>query len=150
MLLPTQTSKQPRGQPLRDRNAAFRSQQHQHHIEAGVHEVAVDFFNVLTGPPIAGGRSSALPEHPRTANTHPRHTLHVLETSAGARRSCRKLSMADCTTRAEGLSARVRILAHTAKPGSGFPVEMVSTLAHEVGGLLCGHSLRVAPGEDEQ
>jgi len=128
---------------LRDRNAAFRSQQHQHHIEAGVHEVqAVDFFNVLTGPQLLEKVEALLPEH-RERQYPPTVTLSMfLKQALEQDRSCQKAVNGWIAQRvAEGLSAPSAHTGAYSKARKRLPVEMVSTLAHEVGGLLCGHSL---------
>jgi hypothetical protein len=49
---------------LRDRNAAFSSQQHQKRIGRCARQIeAVDFFNVLTGPQLLEMTEAHLPEH---------------------------------------------------------------------------------------
>jgi Transposase DDE domain len=127
---------------LRDRSAAFRSQQHQHRVEAQVHRVqAVDFFNVLTGPQLLEKTEALLPEH-RERQYPPTVTLAMfLKQALEEDRSCQKAVNGWIAQRvAEGLSPPSARTGAYSKARQRLPVEMVSTLAHEVGGLLCSHA----------
>jgi hypothetical protein len=64
MLLPHKSANNREGQPLRDRNAEFESQQHVKRISRNADQIgAVDFFNLLTGPQLLEMTDSLLPEH---------------------------------------------------------------------------------------
>jgi hypothetical protein len=127
---------------LRDRNAAFGSQQHQHHIEAQVHRAqAVDFFNVLTSPQLLEKTEALLPEH-RERQYPPTVTLAMfLKQALEEDRSCQKAVNGWIAQRVvEGLSPPSAHTGAYSNARQRLPVEMVSTLAHEVGALLCSQS----------
>jgi Transposase DDE domain len=127
---------------LRDRSATFRSKQHQHRIEAQAHRVqAVDFFNLLTGPHLLEKVEALLPEH-RERQYPPTLTLAMfLKQALEEDRSCQKAVNGWIAQRVvEGLSPPSAHTGAYSKARKRLPVQMASTLAHEVGGLLCGHS----------
>jgi len=127
---------------LRDRSAAFRSEQHQNRIEGEVHRLqAADFFNVLTGPQLLEKTEALLPEH-RERQYPPTVTLSMfLKQALEQDRSCQKAVnawIAQCV--AEGLSPPSACTGAYSKARQRLPVEMVTALTHEIGGLLCGQS----------
>jgi hypothetical protein len=124
---------------LRDRSAAFRSQQHQSHIEGQARRLqATDFFNVLTGPQLLEKTEALLPEH-RERQYPPTATLSMfLKQALEQDRSCQRAVnawIAQCV--AEGLSPPSAHTGAYSKARQRLPVEMVTALTHEVGGLLC-------------
>jgi Transposase DDE domain len=127
---------------LRDRSAAFQSQQHQHHIEAQVHRLqALDFFNVLTGAQLLEKTEALLPQH-RERHYPPTVTLAMfLKQALEVDRSCQKAVNGWIAQRvAEGLSPPSARTGAYSRARQRLPVQMVSTLAQEIGGLLCSHS----------
>jgi len=129
---------------LRDRNTAFRSQQHQGRIDGAVRRLqAADFFNVLTGPELLEKTEGLLPEH-RERQYPPTVTLSMfLKQALEQDRSCQKAVnawIAQCV--AEGLSPPSACTGAYSKARHRLPVEMVTALTHEIGGLLCGQSHR--------
>lgn len=127
---------------MRDRSAAFRSQQHQRCIKGEANRLgAVDFFNLLTGPQLLEKTEALLPEH-RERQYPPTVTLSMfLKQALEADRSCQKAVNGWIAQRvAEGLSPpSARTGAYT-KARQRLPAEMVIALAREVGGLLCTHA----------
>jgi hypothetical protein len=124
---------------LRDRSAAFRSQQHQHRIEGQANRLqAVDFFNVLTGAQLLEKTEGLLPEH-RERQYPPTVALSMfLKQALEQDRSCQKAVnawIAQCV--AEGLSAPSAHTGGYSKARQRLPVAMVMALTQEVGSLLC-------------
>lgn len=127
---------------MRDRSAAFRSQQQQHRVQARANRLqAVDFFNVLTGPQLLQQTESLLPEH-RERLYPPTLALSLfLKQALEQDRSCQKAVngwIAQCV--AEGLSAPSARTGAYSKARQRLPVQMVSTLTQQVGGLLCSQA----------
>ena len=92
---------------MRDRNAAFESQQHQSRIGGQVQRLeAVDFFNALTGPELLEKTEALLPEH-REREYPPTVALAMfLKQALSQDRSCQRAVngwIAQCA--AEGLKA---------------------------------------------
>ena len=90
---------------MRDRNATFRSQQHENRVGAEVQRLqATDFFNVLTGPQLLEKTEALLPDH-RERHYPPTATLSMfLKQALEQDRSCQKAVnswIAQCV--AEGL-----------------------------------------------
>jgi hypothetical protein len=128
---------------LRDRSAAFRSRQHQSHIERRARRLqATDFFNVLTGPQLLEKTEALLPEH-RERQYPPTVTLSMfLKQALEQDRSCQKAVngwIAQCVV--EGLRPPSACTVAYSKARQRLPVETVTALAHEVGGLLCTQAL---------
>ena len=124
---------------MRDRSAAFRSQQHQHRIKAQARRLgAVDFFNVLTGPQLLEKVEALLPEH-RERQFPPTVALSMfLKQALEEDRSCQKAVNAWIAQRvAEGLNPPSARTGAYSRARQRLPVQMVIGLAHEVGGLLC-------------
>lgn len=103
----------------------------------------MDFFNLLTGPQLLEKVEALLPEH-RERRYPPTVTLAMfLKQALEEDRSCQKAVngwIAQCV--ADGLSAPSAHTGAYSKARQRLPVELVSTLAHEVGGLLCTYSSR--------
>lgn len=76
---------------MRDRSAAFRSEEQQRRIKAQADRLcAVDFFNVLTGPQLLEKTEALLPEH-RERQYPPTVTLSMfLKQALEEDRSCEK------------------------------------------------------------
>jgi hypothetical protein len=129
---------------LRDRNAAFRSQQHQSRIEGTIRRLqAADFFNLLTGTELLEKTEALLPEH-RERLYPPTVTLSLfLKQALEQDRSCQKAVnawIAQCV--AEGLTAPSAGTGAYSKARQRLPTAMVSALTHDVGHMLCERSDR--------
>ncbi len=99
---------------------------------------ATDFFNVLTGPQLLEKTEALLPEH-RERQYPPTVTLSMfLKQALEQDRSCQRAVngwIAQCV--AEGLSPPSARTGAYSKARSRLPVQMVTALTHQVGGLLC-------------
>ena len=127
---------------MRDRSAAFRSRQYQRQIEAQAHRLeATDFFNVLTGPQLLEKTEALLPEH-RERQYPPTVALAMfLKQALEEDRSCQKAVNGWIAQRvAEGLSPPSANTGGYSRARQRLPVEMVTTLTHEVSGLLCSQA----------
>jgi hypothetical protein len=102
---------------------------------------AVDFFNVLCGPQLLDKTEALLPEH-RERQYPPTVALAMfLKQALEEDRSCQKAVNAWIAQRvAEGLSPPSVRTGGYSKARQRLPVEMVSALTHEVGGLLCSQA----------
>jgi len=124
---------------LRDRNAAFESQQHQSRIEGQVQRLeAVDFFNALTGPELLEKTEALLPEH-REREYPPTVALAMfLKQALSQDRSCQRAVngwIAQCV--AEDLEAPSARTSGYCRARLRVPVQMVTALTREAGELLC-------------
>jgi hypothetical protein len=127
---------------LRDRNAAFRSQQHEYRVGAQAHRLqATDFFNVLTGPQLLERTEALLPDH-RERHYPPTATLSMfLKQALEQDRSCQKAVnawIAQCV--AERLRPPSARTGAYSRARQRLPIEMVTALTNEVGGLLCSRA----------
>lgn len=123
---------------LRDRNAAFQSQQHRNRIDRRIRQVeAVDFFNILTGPELLETTEAHLPQH-RERLYPPTVTLSMFMMQAlNEDGSCQKAVNGWAARRAaEGLSASSIRTGGYCRARQRLPIEMVQALARQAGGLL--------------
>ena len=124
---------------MRDRSAAFQSQQHQSRIEGRAQRLeAVDFFNALTGPELLGKTEALLPEH-REREYPPTVALAMfLKQALSQDRSCQRAVngwIAQCV--AEGLTPPSARTGGYCRARLRVPVQMVTALTREAGDLLC-------------
>lgn len=123
---------------MRDRNAAFDSQQRQSRIGSQAQRLqAVDFFNVLTGPELLEKTEALLPEH-REREYPPTVVLAMfLKQALSADRSCQRAVnawIAQCV--AEGLSPPSARTGGYSRARLRLPTEMVTALVRHSGDLL--------------
>lgn len=124
---------------MRDRRAAFRSQQHQRRIQGQADRLqAVDFFNVLTGPQLLTKIEALLPQH-RERQYPPTVALSMfLKQALEQDRSCQRAVNGWIAQQVgEGLSPASARTGGYSKARHRLPVEMVMALTQEVGTLLC-------------
>jgi len=124
---------------LRDRSAAFQSQQHQSRIGGRAERLeAVDFFNALTGPELLEKTEALLPEH-REREYPPTVALSMfLKQALSQDRSCQRAVngwIAQCV--AEGLPPPSARTGGYCRARLRVPVQMVTALTREAGDLLC-------------
>lgn len=123
---------------MRERNAAFHSEQHRQQIQRRARRVdAVGFFNLLTGPELLEVTEAQLPQH-RERLYPPTVTLSMFMRQAlDTDGSCQKaVNSWAAQRRAEGLSVQSVRTGGYCKARERLPVSMVSGLAHAVGGLV--------------
>ena len=124
---------------MRDRSAAFQSQQHQSRIGGRAERLeAVDFFNALTGPELLEKTEALLPEH-REREYPPTVALSMfLKQALSQDRSCQRAVngwIAQCV--AEGLPPPSARTGGYCRARLRVPVQMVTALTREAGDLLC-------------
>ncbi|MGH8336748.1 MAG: IS4 family transposase, partial [Gammaproteobacteria bacterium] len=124
---------------MRDRSAAFQSQQHQSRIEARSQRLeAVDFFNALTGSELLEKTEALLPEH-REREYPPTVALAMfLKQALSQDRSCQRAVngwIAQCV--AEGLGPPSARTGGYCRARLRLPVQMLTALTREAGELLC-------------
>ncbi len=124
---------------MRDRSAAFQSQQHQFRIGGRAQRLeAVDFFNALTGPELLEKTEELLPEH-REREYPPTVALAMfLKQALSQDRSCQRAVngwIAQCV--AEGLTPPSARTGGYCRARVRLPEQMVTALAREAGELLC-------------
>ena len=127
---------------MRDRSAAFQSQQRQSRIGVQAQRLqAVDFFNVLTGPELLQKTEALLPEH-REREYPPTVPLAMfLKQALSQDRSCQRAVdgwIAQCV--AEGLRPPSSRTGGYSRARGRLPTPMVTALTHASGELLCGQS----------
>jgi Transposase DDE domain len=123
---------------LRDRNAAFESQQHRKHIGRRARATeAVDFFNLLTGPELLEVTESHLPEH-RERLYPPTVVLSMfMKQALNTDGSCQKAVNGWAAQRqAEGLGVQSVRTGAYCKARQRLPVPMVTALTHAAGRLV--------------
>ncbi len=121
---------------MRDRNAAFQSDQHRNDITRRVRQTrAVDFFNVLTGPELLERTETHLPEGHRERLYPPTVTLSIfMRQVLEADGSCQKAVNGWAAQRAaDGLSAVSVSTGAYCKARQRLPVDMVKALTRETG-----------------
>lgn len=124
---------------MRDRSAAFQSQQHQSRVGGRAQRLeAVDFFNALTGPELLEKTEELLPEH-REREYPPTVALAMfLKQALSQDRSCQRAVngwIAQCV--AEGLAPPSARTGGYCRARHRVPVQMVTALTREAGDLLC-------------
>ena len=124
---------------MRDRSAAFQSQQHQSCIGGRARRLeAVDFFNALTGPELLEKTEALLPQH-REREYPPTVALAMfLKQALSQDRSCQRVVngwIAQCV--AEGLTPPSARTGGYCRARTRLPKQMITALARETGELLC-------------
>ncbi len=124
---------------MRDRSAAFQSQQHQSRVGGQAQRLqAVDFFNALTGGELLEKTDALLPEH-RERQYPPTVALAMfLKQALSEDRSCqRAVNGWIAQSVAEGLKPPSARTGGYCRARRRLPEQMVTTLTREAGDLLC-------------
>lgn len=127
---------------MRDRNAAFQSQQQRKHIHRCAQRIkTVDFFNLLTGPELLETTELHLPEH-RERLYPPTVALSMfMKQALSTDGSCQKAVNGWAAQRAaEGLRVQSVRTGSYCKARQRLPIEMVSALVHETGRLVSANA----------